>query len=186
MSDANHIRKTSIRLTLAALAILLLAGCAAHDRRSFGNIVDDQSIEIAAFDHFANSAEMGGARVKSVAYNGTLLLIGEVQDNAQRDAAGRIAAKIGGVKRVVNELAIGEDAGFWRRTRDSTITAKVKTGLLNLGIEGFDPTRVNVTTVRAEVYLMGLVSHEEAEAAVERISLMRGVRRVVKVFEYTD
>ena len=61
-----------------------------------------------------------------------------------------------------------------------------KSGLLNLGIEGFDPTRVNVTTVRAEVYLMGLVSHEEAEAAVERISRMRGVRRVVKVFEYTD
>lgn len=186
MSDATNTRKTRLRLTLTALAVLLLAGCAAHDRRSFGNIVDDQSIEIAAFDRFANAKELRDARIKSVAYNGTLLLIGEVQDSTQRETAEGIAARIGGVKRVVNELAVGEDAGFWRRTRDGTLTTRVKTGLLNLGIKGFDPTRVNVTTVRGEVYLMGLVSHEEAEAAVERISRMRGVRRVVKVFEYTD
>ena len=186
MSDATHIRNTPFRLALTALVLLLLTACAAHDRRSFGNIIDDQSIEITAFDHFANAKDLQDARIKSVAYNGTLLLIGEVQDSTQREAAERIAARIGGVKRVVNELAVGEEAGFWRRTRDGTLTTRVKTGLLNLGIKGFDPTRVNVTTVRGEVYLMGLVSHAEADAAVERISRMRGVRRVVKVFEYTD
>ena len=51
---------------------------------------------------------------------------------------------------------------------------------------GFDPSQVNVTTVRGEVYLMGLVTRAEADAVVEDVRRVRGVRRVVRAFEYVD
>ena len=41
-------------------------------------------------------------------------------------------------------------------------------------------------TVRGHVYLMGKVSSQESEAVVEKIRNLRGVRKVVKVFEYLD
>ncbi|HEX5123899.1 MAG TPA: BON domain-containing protein, partial [Rhodanobacteraceae bacterium] len=46
--------------------------------------------------------------------------------------------------------------------------------------------RVNVTTAHRTVYLMGMVTHEEADAAVEVARGIDGVEKVVKVFEYTD
>ncbi|HEX6834622.1 MAG TPA: BON domain-containing protein, partial [Rudaea sp.] len=66
-------------------------------------------------------------------------------------------------------------------------TARVKTALLNItSLSGFDPTRVNVTTSHDIVYLMGLVTHEEADAVVDIARNVDGVDKVVKVFEYTD
>ncbi|MDX1606637.1 MAG: DNA-3-methyladenine glycosylase I, partial [Candidatus Competibacterales bacterium] len=51
---------------------------------------------------------------------------------------------------------------------------------------GFDPTRVKVVTERGIVYLMGLVTTAEGNAAAEAVRQVRGVRKVVKVFEYLD
>jgi hypothetical protein len=49
---------------------------------------------------------------------------------------------------------------------------------------GFDPTRVKIITEDSVVYLMGLVSPAEAEAATEVVRYVPGVQRVVKLFEY--
>ena len=53
-------------------------------------------------------------------------------------------------------------------------------------VDGFDPSRVNVTTVNDVVYLMGLVTQAEGEAAAKKASEVGGVARVVKVFEYIE
>jgi osmotically-inducible protein OsmY len=45
---------------------------------------------------------------------------------------------------------------------------------------------VNVTVCNNVAYLMGSVSHEEADAAVQIVRDVNGIERVVKVFEYTD
>ncbi len=50
-------------------------------------------------------------------------------------------------------------------------------------IEGFDAARIKVVSVRGNVYLMGLLSNREADIAAARASRVRGVRKVVKVFE---
>ena len=87
---------------------------------------------------------------------------------------------------MVNELLIGEPPGVWRRSGDATLTSRVKAALIGIDMPGFDASRINVTTVRGEVYLMGLVSRAEADATVDTIRTMRGVNRIIKVFEYTD
>jgi osmotically-inducible protein OsmY len=60
----------------------------------------------------------------------------------------------------------------------------VKTRLLaNEKIPG---RRVKVITENGTVYLMGLVTQKEGELAAEGARAVGGIKRVVKLFEYTD
>ena len=116
--------------------------------------------------------------------SGVILLAGSVRDQALRERAQRLVSGFEGTRRVVNELAIGEPQGFWSRRRDNTITAHAKTALLDLtSLPGFDPMRVNVTTVNRVVYLMGRVTAEEDEAVTTIVRDVNGVDKVVKLFE---
>jgi osmotically-inducible protein OsmY len=58
--------------------------------------------------------------------------------------------------------------------------------MFGLGIEDFDFSRVNVTSSQGSVFLMGLLTPTEADAVVEKARFVRGVKRVVKLFEYID
>ena len=192
--------RPALRLLALLLVLPLLGGCVAavvaggaatgaavHDRRSVGTVLDDQALQIAIIDRiYSERDRFDGTRIKAVVHNGVALLIGEVFDEALKARAGERANELQGVKRVVNELIIGEPPGVWRRSADATLTSRVKTALIGIDMPGFDASRINVTTVRGEVYLMGLVSRAESEAAVDTVRSMRGVVRVVKVFEYVD
>jgi osmotically-inducible protein OsmY len=48
----------------------------------------------------------------------------------------------------------------------------------------FSPNHVKVVTEAGSVFLMGLVTQAEGDAAVEIARSTSGVTRVVKVFEY--
>ena len=70
------------------------------------------------------------------------------------------------------------------RNQDGLITANLKTRLLTDGtIPG---TRIKVVTEAGVVYLMGRVTHHEANLAVAQAQQIGGVQRIVKLFEYLD
>ena len=46
--------------------------------------------------------------------------------------------------------------------------------------------RTKVVTENGIVYLMGLMSRQEADAVTDAARQVGGVQRVVKLFEYTD
>lgn len=161
-----------------------------HDRRSFGRVVEDRNIQLTAADAINRDKALvrDDNNVKVVVYDGVMLLCGQVRSEELKRAAQSHVETIEGVQRLVNEIQVtDEPRGFWRRRQDDTTTGRVKTALLDIrDIPGFDPLRVNVTTTNDIVYLMGLVTHEEADAATEVARNVNGVDRVVKVFEYTD
>ncbi len=190
-----------VLLSCLLLAASLLGGCvaavvggaaagarAAHDRRSIGSYVDDKRIFLGAYDSLNKDKELAlKNRVVIVVYDGVMLLAGEVRTQELKERAQQRVDGFEGTRRIVNELDIREPVGFWSRRRDNTITAHVKTALLDLtSIDGFDPTRVNVTTAHRVVYLMGKVTREEDEAVTGIAREVRGVEKVVKVFEYVD
>jgi osmotically-inducible protein OsmY len=198
-----HSPRTSYTLLLISAAAALLQGCVAvvaggavvaadttHDRRSTGTVVSDRNIQLTAFDAINRHKELvrDDNSVKVVVYNGVMLLAGQVRNAQLKQVAQKTVADIEGIKRLVNEIEVtDEPQGFWRRREDNTLTARVKTGFLNLtSMPGFDPTRVNVTTSHHVVYLMGVVSHEEAEAVADIARDTSSVEKVVKLFEYTD
>jgi osmotically-inducible protein OsmY len=187
---------------MGALAVLL-HGCAAvvvggaivvadtaHDRRPASVVTSDRNIQLTAVDALNRHKELvrDDNDVKVVVYDGVMLLAGQVRSAELKQLAQKTVADFEGIKRLVNEIEVtDEPLGFWRRREDNTLTARVKTGLLDITSEpGFDPTRVNVTTSHHVVYLMGLVSHAEADAVADVARETSGVEKVVKVFEYTD
>jgi osmotically-inducible protein OsmY len=186
---------------LLALAPPLLGGCAAavvggaamgagaaHDRREGSSYFDDKRIYLGAYDAINKDKELALKNsVIIVVYNGVMLLVGEVRTEELKQRAERLVGGFEGTRKIVNEIAVQEPEGWWSRRADNGLTARVKTGFLDLtSLPGFDPLRVNVTTVHRVVYLMGMVSHEEDEAVTKIARDTEGVEKVVKVFEYTD
>jgi len=176
------------RIAAILLAAATLAGCIFHDRRSFGSVIDDQNLELSIIDSINRDKELAlKNHVEVVVYNGVVLLIGRTSTAELSARAEQVAMGYQGVRRVVNEIEVGPRIDVGDTTSDKVLSTRVKTGLADIvGIKGFDPTRVNVTTEGGVVYLMGLVTQEEAERVVEIARSTPGVQRVVRVFEYTD
>jgi osmotically-inducible protein OsmY len=70
------------------------------------------------------------------------------------------------------------------RSNDSLITTKVKARLVEAN--QVPANLVKVVTERSVVYLMGIVSRQEADGATKLAATTSGVARVVRVFEYTN
>lgn len=158
----------------------------AHDRRTVGTIVEDQAIELKAYDAL-NQELAQRSHINVTSYNNVVLLSGEVPTPQLRRRAEEIATGIDKVRHVHNELTIAPPSSFASRSTDTWITTKVKTALLQVdGIPDFDPSRVKVVTERGVVYLFGLLRPREAEAVTRTIRRVGGVQKVVKLFEYID
>jgi osmotically-inducible protein OsmY len=180
-----------------AVALSLLAGCVpvliagaaggaamvATDRRSAGAQVDDESIELKIATQA--SSEFGERiHLNATSYNGIVLLTGEVPDQAALTSVGNLAKNTEKVRGVHNEMVVGPNSDFSARSNDTYITSKVKTRMLEAN--KFPPNVVKVVTERSVVYLMGIDSKEEGDAAAEIAATTAGVARVVKFFQYSS
>jgi osmotically-inducible protein OsmY len=186
------------RVLCAILATSLLTACAAvavggaavvaQDRRTAGTVLDDQTMEVRVSDHiYGDPAFVGGDHVKVEVYKGVALLVGEVTSAEKREIAGKRAAEVEYVQRVVNELVVATSASLGQRLDNSWLTAKVNTALVRKNpVPGFDATRIKVVSSQDIIYLMGLVTREEGEAVAEVARNVNGVAKVVKVFSYRD
>ena len=92
--------------------------------------------------------------------------------------------EIENIRAVTNEIVISPKASIGSRSNDTFITSKVKTNFLTEN--KFPANYVKVVTENSVVYLMGLVTQAEGEAAVEIARNTDGVSKVVKVFEYLN
>jgi osmotically-inducible protein OsmY len=180
-------------LISAGCAPLVIGGAAAttasvaHDRRTTGSVIEDKAIKgrvVRGLDDATDLRE--NSHINVSVFNGMVLLSGEATSETYRARAGDIARQQEKVRRVYNELTIAAPSSYMTRSSDSWITTKVKSSLVGLDIEGFDPSRVKVVSENGTVYLMGLVYHAEANATVARAQQVGGVQRVVKLFEYLD
>jgi osmotically-inducible protein OsmY len=178
---------------LSACAALVVGGVAAtgmaiHDRRSFGTVLDDNVLEVRIRDAlFRQEAFDDQVRIKVNSHNGWVLLAGEVRDDERVALAEQTVQEIEGVRRLFNELSTNNRAGAGVASNDAWVSTRVNGSLTRIrDLPGFDATRVKVTTTRGIVYLMGMVSREEAEAVVAQARTVRGVERVVTLFEYLD
>ena len=153
----------------------------AADRRQFEVMFGDQRIQSAAADRVGDALK-GQGHVVVTSFNYTVLLTGEVPTAQAKARAAKIVGEVPQVKTVVNELQIAGTSSATSRSSDAYITSKVKSGFLGNG--KFRPTDVKVVTEAGVVYLLGLVTREEADAATDITRGTGGVQKVVRVFEY--
>ncbi|MGD8579913.1 MAG: BON domain-containing protein, partial [Lysobacterales bacterium] len=149
----------------------LLTGCTpAAERRSVGTMIDDQTAEIEALNEIYEQAgfDTYADHIKVEAHNGTLLLAGEVGSAEKKARAGKIAAQLKTVERVVNELEVMPGADTSGLLHNSYLTSKVNTRLmLSNPVPGFDPGRIKVLSAHGTVYLMGTVSRDQGDAVAD-------------------
>jgi osmotically-inducible protein OsmY len=159
-----------------------------HDRRTGEALMKDEQIEIkAALELNASDDIRDRAHFNVTAYNGIVLITGEAPDAVLRDKMLEKVRVIPNVKMVHNEVVIAPPSSYSSRSADTLITTKVKSALSNIrDLPGFDATRVKVVTENGVVYLLGLLHQTEAKAAGEQVRSVKGVKKVVKVFEVIE
>jgi osmotically-inducible protein OsmY len=126
----------------------------------------------------------GGVNVNVTSFNRNVLLTGEAPTEVLKKEIGKLVTGVENVRRVTNEIAVGDVSSFGSRSNDALLTSKVKARFLDGG--EFQVNHVKVVTEDAVVYLLGLVKAKEADSAVDIARSTSGVRKVVKVFEYLD
>lgn len=150
--------------------------------RTFAARVSDEMIETKAVVNIhAADERFDGAHLEVVSYNGFVLLAGQVESEALKARAADVVRRIREVRRIYNELEVASPSSSMTRASDSWISAKVKATLL--GRRDTEGTRVKVVTENGVVYLLGLVTREEADRVAAVAAEVGGVQKVVKLFE---
>ena len=180
---------------LAASLFSLLTGCgsimatfeadAIEDdpgERTVAQKVLDESIETKAVVNIRAARDaFDDAKFTVVAYNGYVLICGQVPTKDMVGEAADIVREIEGVRRIYNELTDSPNSTTEADATDAWLTTKVKTALLTHS--GTPSLRVKVVTENSIVYLMGLLTPEEAQRVKEVAAEVSDVKKIVGLFE---
>ena len=180
-------------LLLGAITLLALQGCspvvaagvgtgvaATLDRRTLGTQTEDESIEWKAGSRVGDKLKDRG-HFNFTSYNRKVLISGEVVSEEVKSEAERIVASIPNVQGVHNELVVGPSSSLSNRSNDAFITSKVKSRSIDAG--KFNPLHIKVVTEAGTVFLLGMVTQAEADAAINVARTTAGVRKVVPLME---
>lgn len=188
------------RLSLLALTLCLgLSGCSSvinasrekpieDDRgtRTLGSKIDDSLIETKVAVNVAKASPDldQNSHIVVSSFNGIVLLAGQTPRADLKQMAEQAAAAVQKVKKVNNEIQVMGPSSLLARNNDAWLTTKIKSQMLtDNSIPG---TRIKVITENGIVYLLGLVTQQEATQATNLVQGVSGVQKIVKLFEYID
>lgn len=159
------------------------AGAMANDRRTSGAYIDDESIEWKIIDVLYQDEQIDEqTHLNATSYNGIVLLTGEIPNQEMRVKINEKIRSLQGVRQLHDETSIAAPSSMMSRSGDTWITSKVKTAMLTGDTDM--GARTKVVTDKGVVYLMGMVSPQEADKLTDIARRVGGVQKVVKVFEY--
>lgn len=159
----------------------LTAGSA--DRRSAGTQVEDETIESKSMTRIQEKFK-DSAQITVTSYNRFVLITGNAPTDDAKSNIERIVYSVPNVKNIADEVSVGALANASARRTDLGITRDIKSGLgRNKSLQS---GAIKIATEKGVVYLLGLVTHAEANTAGEIASTTPGVQKVVRVFEYID
>ncbi len=169
---------------------LFIAGAAggaasSQDRRTLPTQLEDSSIEIKSMATlFKDDRLWKGTNIDVVSYNTLVLLVGQAPTSSLKSRAEREIKKVPKIRKIYNQIRIAAPVSFFTSRNDEYLTTKVKSTMLFT--ENFPSGKIKVVTENSEVFLLGLVTSNEADKAVEIARNINGVKKVVKVFEIID
>jgi len=175
---------------LNGCASLMVAGAAtsavaSQDRRTLPTQLEDQNIEMKTITAlFKNDEVWKDTHIDAISYNANVLLVGQAPTATLKAKAKQEVSKIEKVKKINNQIRIAAPISFLSRRNDEYLTSKVKSSMLFS--ENFPSAKVKVVTENSEVFLLGLVTKEEADKAIAITRKIDGVTRVINVFEIIE
>jgi len=167
-------------------AIGTAAGTGAYiseDRRTSGMFIEDEGIELKSgrriHQQFGDKVH-----INITSYNRMVLLTGEAPSEDIKTDIGKLVMGVDNVRRIFNEIAVAGHTSLASRSNDTLLTSKVKARFL--AERKFQINHVKIVTENGVVYLLGVVTRQEADNAAQIASSTSGVKKVVKVFEYLN
>lgn len=159
-------------------------GVVISDRRTLSTIVKDKKITCQALIQLNSEPQLKEcSHISVTTFNRVVLLVGETGTPLLRKRAYELVQAVPNIRRINNEIEIGQPLNNSERTNDIWITTKVKTAMV--AEKGLNSTQIKVITENSVVYLLGLVTHEQADIAINVARQITGVTKVVTLFEYT-
>ncbi|KGJ95305.1 BON domain-containing protein [Colwellia psychrerythraea] len=191
MTKSKTVRIVGLLMLLSALqscavatVVAVTAGASmVADRRTFSKQIDDQSIEFVAHNELNKQKALSkNTNLHVVSMNGTVLVIGQAPNSYLRDLAIKTIQDVPDIVTIHNQVRIGSTTAITTQSNDIWLTSKVKSALLANG--EVNAKDIKVVTENSEVFLLGLVTKQEADIVVEIARNINGVSRVFKAFEY--
>lgn len=187
------VRIFTSRLLLAAALSASLSACLpvvvtgvgagvlmATDRRTSGTYLEDEEIELKIVTRI-NEKLGNQVHLNATSFNRKVLLTGEAPSAAIKAELKSIASGVPNVQAVIDEVQIAGNSSLSSRSNDTVITSKVKARFVDAN--KFSANHVKVVTEASVVYLVGVVTQREADAAIEVARTTGGVRKVVNTLE---
>lgn len=171
---------------LSGCAAAILAGAAAgvivYDRRSLSTLEADARIFHLLHKNLVTNPYLRNDHIEVISFNRIVLLVGEARSASERILAERIAQQTANVRRVYNEITVSKPLSIAKHSHDALLTGHIKSQML--AYKGLESGSIKIVTENGVVYLMGIVTPEDANTAVEIARQIKGVVKVVKVFQY--
>lgn len=165
-------------LVVAAAGTGSSIGYVATEDRSLQQNADDIVTCTQAIQLWAQFNTQLNDDLNCHAYEGRMLVTGNVPSDAWRDEAIRRAWRAANVKEVYNEITVGSGRGFMSDAHDAVTTQKLKAELLTDG--DVHSNNYIVTTENRVVYIIGSAhSDVEKERVIDHARTLSGVRRVI-------
>lgn len=171
---------------LASCAAIVLVGAAGgmivYDKRSIPMIEKDGRIFYIINTDIAKDPTFDGSRVVITSFNKVVLLLGQVPAASVKVAAEKVARQTPNVYRVYNQMTVGQKISISQQSKDTWITSEIKSKML--AKKDLESGSIRVITEDSVVYLMGIVTPEQGDLAVSVARQVKGVQKVVKIFQY--
>ena len=174
-----------IAMQLTACGILAVGGVAAGagimaDRRTPGVQAIDRGIELEA--NAALSKKFGdNAHINVSSFNQKVLLTGEAKDTNVKTEAGDYVKAMKNARSVFNELMIGPNSSYTARANDAYLESKIKTQMIFT--EKLPSNSMSIIAEGSSIYLMGILTQNEADLAKKIASNTNGVKDVYVYFD---
>ena len=171
---------------LTSCIAVVVAGAAAglivYDRRSAVMMERDARIFHVIQKAIIPNPDFRDSRIVIVSFNQVVLLVGQTSTASLRVVAERIAQQTPHVRHVYDEMSVGYPISLKQQSKDTLITGEVRSHIL--AKKGLESGSIRIVTENGVVYLMGIVTAEQANLAVDVARQIKGVQKVVKVFQY--
>jgi osmotically-inducible protein OsmY len=167
---------------LAVGTVGAAATTSATDRRTVGTQIDDKTTQSrvrSAINDIPLVKEQAAVSVD--VYNGQVLLTGQAPLQTMINDVETTAVKVQNVLKVHNQVRLGQPIPATSTMNDVWLASKIKT--IMLADENIPLFKLDLVVEDSEVFIMGLLTKQEAAAAVEAARNVSGVTKVIRVME---
>ena len=170
---------------LSACGVIAVGGVAATatvlaDRRTPGVQAIDKGLELQASGAF--DKKFGdSAHINVTSFNQKVLLTGEVKDAAIKSDAESYIKGLKNARSVFNELIIGPNSTYTMRANDTYLESKIKAQMIFT--QQLPSNSMAIVAEGSSVYLMGMLTQNEANMAKQVASNTNGVKDVYVYFD---